>query len=92
MQPAGSIYTGDVDPGQSDAQPCWWVPTSAPWSNVAGFEQSTLANGYTVIFRPWMEMEETSGQCFAYGGGPSSNSNFQNVNYNWQGPYSPGNH
>ncbi len=89
---AGTIYTGYVDPGTPNQVLCWSAPTSAPASNVAGFKQSALASGYTVIFRAWMEMEDDTGQCFAYGDGPPSATNFQNVNYNWQGPYIPGNH
>ena len=82
---AGTIYTGSVDGGL-----CWSVPTSAPTSNVAGFNQSALAS-YAVVFRPWMTLENDSGGCFPYGGGPSSTTNFQNVNYNGQGPYTPTN-
>lgn len=81
---AGKIYTGY----SQDGSLCWNSPTTAPASNVAGYNQSQLA-GHTIIFRPWMQLEDPSGWCFAYGGGPSSPDNYQNVNYNWQGPYTP---
>ena len=65
--------------------------TDAANNNVAGFNQSALAS-YTVTFRPFMELADASGGCFAYGGGPSSRTTYQNVNYNGQGPYTPTHH
>jgi len=33
----------------------------------------------------------SSGQCFAYGSGPGTSGNYQAINYNGQGPYTPTN-
>jgi hypothetical protein len=82
----GTIYPSFV-PGSSSLL-CWTAPTSAPAANVLGFEQSALF-GYPVIFRPFMNLEDSTGGCFAYGAGPTSNTNYQNVNLNGQGPYTP---
>jgi len=69
---------------------CLNAPGSAPAGNAIGFSQSTLARP-SVIFRPWMEIQDPSGLCYGYGNGPSDSLyNFQNVNYNGQGPYRPG--
>ncbi len=86
----GTINTGLV-PGGGGAY-CWLgayaAPVGSPNDNVAGFNSSSLAS-YTVTFRPWMNLEDASGGCFAYGGGPSSGSNYQNINYLGLGPYTP---
>jgi hypothetical protein len=78
---------------------CWNSPTSSPAGNVLGFNQSALANYSSVVFRPWMNLEDASGECFRYGAGPTSTytypstlANFQNVNFNGQGPYVPSVH
>jgi len=84
----GETYAGKIYQGSN----CWsGTPTGAPSDNVAGFNQSALAS-YTVFFRPWIELEDPSGVCFPYGQGPSSSSDYQNVNYNGTGPYTPTNH
>jgi hypothetical protein len=64
------------------------APSGAPNDNVAGFNSSSLSS-YTVIVRPWMELEDPTGVCFPYGTGPGSSGNYQTVNYNGQGPYIP---
>src|ERR1017187_1292197 len=94
----GETYGGTIYPGKLGGVYCWGVPVpadqtppGAPSDNVAGFNQSSLA-AQTVVFRPWMELEDPSGMCFPYGGGPASGSNCQNVNYNGNGPYTPTNH
>lgn len=94
---AGTIYPGNVT--NNPPKLCWNAPTSAPAGNVLGFNQSDLANysvNYSVVFRPWMNLEDASGRCFGYGAGPFSlytypdnRANFQNVNLNGQGPYVP---
>jgi len=97
----GETYPGTIYPGWDPyAQPpalCWNAPTSAPAGNVQGFNQSALAN-YSVVFRPWMNLEDSTDACFGYGLGPASTanypttqSNFQNVNLGQQGPYVPTN-
>ena len=87
----GETYAGTIYPGNPTL--CWNFPTSAPTSNVAGFNQSALA-AYSVVFRPWMQLEDPAGTCFPYGGGPGSptSTNYQNVNYSGQGPYTPISH
>jgi hypothetical protein len=67
--------------GQTDTSA---YPATAAASEVAGFNQSSLA-GYNVIFRPWMELQDATGQCYPY-------STYQNVNLNWDGPYAPSQH
>lgn len=95
----GETYGGTLWPGQvgSPLMYCWGVPAGtyktppgAPNDNVAGFNQSALA-AQTVVFRPWMELQDPSGQCVPYGGGPASGTQYQNVNYNGNGPYTPTN-
>jgi hypothetical protein len=93
----GETYGGTIYPGKSGSVYCWGVPVpadqtppGAPSDNVAGFNQSALA-AQTVVFRPWMELEDPSGVCFPYGGGPASGTQYQNVNYNGNGPYTPTN-
>jgi len=84
----GETYAGTIYSGSN----CWsGKPTAAPTDVVVGFNQSGLAT-YTVTVRPWMELEDPGGVCFPYGSGPSSPSNYQNVNYNGQGPYTPTHH
>ncbi len=100
----GETYAGTLYPGEVGGFYCWGtsinnpkyfpgypLPSGTPADNVAGFNQSSLA-AQTVIFRAWMEIEDPSGPCFPYGGGPASGSNYQNVNYNGNGPYTPTNH
>jgi len=79
----------------SGCRVCLRAPTSAPAGNVLGFNQSALAS-CPVVFRPWMNLEDTSDACYAYGAGPystytypDSRANFQNLNLNGQGPYVP---
>lgn len=93
----GETYAGTIYPGKVGGVYCWGVPVpadqtppGAPSDNVAGFNQSSLA-AQTVVFRPWMEIEDPSGACFPYGGGPASGTQYQNVNYNGNGPYTPTN-
>jgi len=80
---------------------CWQgsntVPPGSPADNVAGFNNESVKNpvplsSYTVIFRPWMELEMAAGACFGYGTGPGTSGNYQSVNYNGSGPYTPTNH
>jgi hypothetical protein len=54
---------------------------NAPAQTVAGFNQSTLI-GRSVVFRPWMQLQKPSGDCFKYPGN-------QRVNYQGGGPYTP---
>lgn len=75
---------------------CWLgafqVPSGAPSDNVAGFNNegvSSPLSSFTVTFRPWMELEDPSGVCYAYGTGPGTSGNYQTVNYNGKGPYIP---
>jgi len=56
---SGTMYQGNY-------QVCLRAPTSAPAGNVLGFNQSALAS-YPVVFRPWMNLEDTSDACYAYG-------------------------
>jgi hypothetical protein len=91
----GTLYSG-TGPGGG---PCWLngytAPPGAPTDNVAGFNNegvSSPLSDFTVTFRPWMQLEYDGGVCFQYGGGPSSSSNYQNVNYNNLGPYTPTNY
>jgi len=90
----GETYPGTIYPGEWGTPPnqqyCWLnVPSTAPTSNVAGFNQSSLA-AYTVVFRPFMSLKDPTGECFAYGSmGPGQPGNYQGVNYNGNGPYTP---
>jgi hypothetical protein len=95
----GETWGGTLSPAQPGGTYCWLAggyqaPSGAPADNVAGFNNegvSSPLSAYTVTFRPWMELEDSSGQCFAYGGGPGSPSNYQSVNYQNAGPYTPTN-
>jgi hypothetical protein len=73
----GSQYDGTMYDGTS----CALNPNSAAESTVQGFNQSQLA-GQTIVFRPWMELADPSGECYPY-------PDYQNVNYDWGGPYTP---
>jgi len=73
---SGNINTNIV--GQCDS-----YPATAATSNVAGFNSSTQA-GYSVVFQPWMNL---GGPCWPYNSG--AQDNYQNVNYNGAGPYTP---
>jgi len=94
----GETYWGTIYPDVVPKLPssvCWSAPTSAPAANALGFEQSALS-GYPVIFRPFMTLEDAADGCENYGKGPASaatypspDANYQNVNLNGQGPYTP---
>lgn len=92
----GETYGGTLSPlnlGTSSAPNyCWFgtypSPSGTPSDNVAGFNASALAS-YTVTFRPWMQLQDPTGACFAYGSGAGSSGNYQSVNYNGEGPYTP---
>jgi hypothetical protein len=82
----------------SDPNYCWLgaysFPSGAPAANVAGFNSEGVTSplsGFTVTFRPWMELEDPSGACYAYGGGAGTSGNYQGVNYQGKGPYTPTN-
>ncbi len=94
----GETYSGAIDPLNqgTSGSPNWCQlgqyesPAGAPSDNVAGFNNEGVSNplsSYTVTFRPWMELEDLTGVCFPYGGGPGNSNNYQTVNYNGQGPY-----
>jgi len=87
----GETWGGTISTAMEGSLYCWagnyLFPSGTPADNVAGFNGSALS-GYTVTFRPWMELEHPSGVCFAY---TSSSSNYQNVNYGGDGPYTPTN-
>lgn len=84
------MYTGMIN-GQYDLPGGPW-PAGAPADNMAGFNNEGVSlplSSFTVTFRPWMELEDFSGEFYPYGQGPSSSSNYQKVNYNGLGPYTP---
>jgi hypothetical protein len=97
----GETYGGAINPlnlgTPSNPNYCWLgafqSPSGAPNDNVAGFNNegvSSPLSGYTVTFRPWMQLQDPSGQCFTYGSnGPGTPGNYQTVNYNGHGPYTP---
>jgi len=98
----GETYGGTLSPlnlgTPQEPNYCWLrsyqSPSGAPSDNVAGFNNESVTNplsNFTVTFRPWMELKDPSGQCFAYGSGPGTPGNYQAVNYNGQGPYTPTN-
>ena len=98
----GETYGGTLSPlnlgTPSSPNYCWngayLSPTAAPFDNVAGFNSEGVTNplsSYTVTFRPWMNLQLPSGQIFAYGSGPGTPGNYQALNYNNQGPYTPTN-
>lgn len=70
--------------------PCWpGSPTGAPTDNVLGLNNESVSpplTNYTFTARPWMTL---SNSCFGYGGGPGTPTNYQSVNYNNAGPYTP---
>jgi len=73
-------------PNTDTADGCWVYPTTAATDNVAGFNQSALS-GYSVVFQPWMELQDSTGLCYPYY--PAGQSSYQNVNYGGNGPYTP---
>ncbi len=77
----GETHRGTPYQGYQGTSPCATAPNSAATSTVAGFNASALA-GYSVVFRPWMEIEDPTGVCYPY-------PNYQNVNFNGTGPYTP---
>ena len=98
----GETWGGTINPLYLGSGPgyCWYgtypAPSSAPSDNVAGFNNESVSNpvpltNFTVTFRPWMNLEWSSGACFNYGSGPGSANNYQAINYNGQGPYTPTN-
>jgi hypothetical protein len=69
-------------------QTCEGAPSDAPGLTVAGYKQSSFpASGLSIVFRPWMELQSPSGDCFTYlqNGHPDN----QSVNKNGAGPYAP---
>jgi hypothetical protein len=54
---------------------------NAPAETVAGFNQSAL-KGTSVVFRPWLQLQSPSGNCFKYPGN-------QRINFQGSGPYTP---
>jgi hypothetical protein len=96
----GETWGGTLSPLYLGPGPgyCWsgnyQFPSGTPNDNVAGFNNENVSNplsAYTVTFRPWMNLEWLSGACFNYGSGPGSSNNYQTINYNGQGPYTPTN-
>jgi hypothetical protein len=88
----GETWGGTLSPvnlgTSSDPNYCWLdaysFPSGAPAANVAGFNSegvSSPLSGFTVTFRPWMELEDPSGACYAYGSGAGTSGNYQSVNY-----------
>ena len=98
----GETWGGKISPAtQPGGTLCWTgayaTPPGAPSDTVAGFNNEGVSpplSNYTVTFRPWMELQFPSGACFAYGGGPgpSTPTNYQDVNYGNLGPYTPTNY
>ena len=92
------IMIGETWPGTLANSTCWPdVPLSTtPADNVAGFNSEGIGSplsGYTVIFRPWMELSDAGGSnCYAYGSGPGNTNYHQGVNYIDDGPYTPTNY
>lgn len=87
VNPSALVMIGETHNGTQydgmlyNGQPCAIYPNDAATNNVAGFNSSTLA-GHSIVFRPWMELEDPSGECYPY-------PTYQNVNLNWTGPYTP---
>jgi hypothetical protein len=79
---AATLLIGETHSGTM-TQGCGPYYYASAIPNVLGFNQSSLA-GRSVIFQPWMNLE---GSCWPYNGG--SQNDFQNVNYNGNGPYTP---
>jgi hypothetical protein len=84
----GETHVGTLLPNGTakDGSPCPAnnYPQYAAASAVAGFNQSQLA-GYSIVFRPWMELQDDQGTCYPY---PA----YQNVNFGGGGPYAPTQH
>lgn len=75
----GSYYITNPDMTHT----VYTYPPSAPSATVAGFNTSSLAGySYGVVFRPWMELEDSSGLCYPY-------QTYQQVNYQGGGPFTP---
>jgi hypothetical protein len=95
----GETWGGTLNPlylGAANGGYCWLndyqFPSGTPNDNVAGFNSEGVSNplsAYTVTFRPWMNLQWITGACFNYGSGPGSSNNYQSINYNGQGPYTP---
>jgi hypothetical protein len=84
----GETHRGTFYDAIVNGEHCTGSPATAPVDNVAGFNAArTLLAGYNVVFRPWMQLQDSSGQCFPYS--PAGPSSKQNVNYNGNGPYTP---
>lgn len=67
--------------GSDATQTCEGSTLNAAAETVAGYNQSTLA-GWNIVFRPWMQLQYPSGNCFSH---PSN----QRVNFQGAGPYIP---
>jgi hypothetical protein len=67
--------------GSAATRTCEGGTLNAPAQTVAGYNQSTLA-GRSVVFRPWMQLQSPSGDCFSH---PSN----QRMNFQGAGPYTP---
>jgi hypothetical protein len=91
LQPAPLVMVGETHQGTPShaytyGAPCAMHPDSAPANTVAGFQQSTLASA-PIVFRPWMELWNDTGACYAYNGG--GHNSYQNLNFSGTGPYLP---
>jgi len=98
----GETWEGTVNPlllsanNYCDSFASWQLPSGAPSDNVAGFNNESVSNpvpltDFTVTFRPWMNLEWSQGACFGYGTGPGTSGNYQAINYQGKGPYTPTN-
>ncbi len=77
----GETHRGTPYHGYAGSSRCAIYADSAANDTVAGFNSSQLA-GHSVVFRPWMQLQDPSGQCFPY-------PTYQNINLNNAGPYTP---
>jgi hypothetical protein len=86
------VMIGEAFPGTIfEPLTCWGSPpppVSAGADTVSGFNSSSLSSGYNVVFRPWVKLQTSDAfGCFPYNDGAAQD--YQNVNYNLGGPYSP---
>ncbi len=92
LQPAPLVIIGETWQGTPShaynyGAPCALVSDSAPADNITGFHYSGFPTVIPIVFRPWMELWNDTGACYAYNGG--GHNSYQNLNYSGTGPYVP---
>jgi hypothetical protein len=91
LQPAPLVMIGETWQGTPShaynyGASCALISDLAPADNIIGFHDGgSVIN--LIVFRPWMELWNDTGACYAYNGG--LHNSYQNLNFSGTGPYVP---